>query len=749
MENMTEHTKQPFDEEQLPDQEEKTFSGPSVWDYFIAKLTPWRGPVPEIPTIDSIQYVVPEKALATNLSQTTNEERTENELYTGASSSAPSWLQLVKLAAPVLLALLGQSSLGQGESGVAMGITLYVLAVAALLYAILTKTWQIPGIPLEPHLPENQSYRPIPLGIGLISGLLAFILFKQGENQFYFTPLNMILWLGSLGLVLYAFWLPSSRKPVSVIERFRKLLNTSEWEIKFNKWHFLAILVSSVIVFFRFYRLADVPAEMVSDHAEKLLDVFDILNGKPSIFFPRNTGREPLQFYMIALVAKFFGTGISFISMKIGTALMGVLMLIYVYLLGKELGNRWIGLLAVVLMGVAVWPNILARVALRFILYPAFAVPTLYYLVQGLKTRSRNAFLLAGLFLGIGLNGYTPFRIVPFLVVLGFLLYTLHEKDKAARQQALTGLFLIVIVSMVLFLPLGRYWLAHPNEFAFRAFSRLGSVEAPLPGPAVQVFLQNLWNGLKMINYDNGSIWVVGLTHVPVLDVISASFFIIGFILQIIRYILYRRWEDLLMLLAIPMLMMPSILSLAFPGENPAPNRAGGAVIPVIYTCAVGLYSLLKSVKINGKHLGTALAAGIGVFLLGLVMLLNFQTTFEKYDEMYLANSWNTSEMGAVIAQFSQTTGDRNSARVVAYPHWTDNRLVGINAGYPDMDYSLWPEDIPNLQHSGSPMLFLVNTMDNEAIHVLEETYPTGTLSLHESERSMKNFYVYYVPAEK
>ena len=52
-------------------------------------------------------------------------------------------------------------------------------------------------------------------------------------------------------------------------------------------------------MYFRFADLATVPAEMVSDHAEKLLDVVDILNGNYSIFFPRNTGREALQFYLI------------------------------------------------------------------------------------------------------------------------------------------------------------------------------------------------------------------------------------------------------------------------------------------------------------------------------------------------------------------------------------------------------------------------------------------------------------------
>ena len=57
--------------------------------------------------------------------------------------------------------------------------------------------------------------------------------------------------------------------------------------------------------FFRVYRLAEVPAEMTSDHAEKLIDVQDILDGQRPIFLPRNTGREAVQFYLTAFLVRF------------------------------------------------------------------------------------------------------------------------------------------------------------------------------------------------------------------------------------------------------------------------------------------------------------------------------------------------------------------------------------------------------------------------------------------------------------
>ena len=112
-----------------------------------------------------------------------------------------------------------------------------------------------------------------------------------------------------------------------------------------NLFYLSFVIVLLLTVFFRFYLLNKVPGEMFSDHAEKLLDVMDILEGKFPIFFVRNTGREALQFYVTAAIIKIFKTGISFTSLKLGTAFFGFLALPFIYLLGKQLFNKWIGLI--------------------------------------------------------------------------------------------------------------------------------------------------------------------------------------------------------------------------------------------------------------------------------------------------------------------------------------------------------------------------------------------------------------------
>jgi hypothetical protein len=107
--------------------------------------------------------------------------------------------------------------------------------------------------------------------------------------------------------------------------------------------------------------------------------------------------------------------------------------------------------------------------------------------------------------------------------------------------------------------------------------------------------------------------------------------------------------------------------------------------------------------------------------------------------------------MGAVIAEFTNTVGDRNNAWVVVYPHWADNRLVAINAGLPPTEtYELYPENIPDTLSVTGPKIFLVKPEHEEALETLKEIYPQGIVTYYESkiEYELKDFYIFYVLPE-
>jgi hypothetical protein len=635
-----------------------------------------------------------------------------------------------------------------------IGAFLFVAAFGMALWAVKKGDLSLPQYKARTEKNDALTIRAIPLLVGVFLSLIAFISF--GKELFFitlgeggFTPMNVLFWVVGIILIIWALWLPDP-EATPWYKKLLPFLRQEAWQPRITRWTVLFVLVLGIVIYFRVSHLGAVAPEMVSDHLEKLYDVMDVLNGKTPIFFPRNTGREGLQMYLIAGTIKLFKTGISFLSMKIGTVALGLFMLPYMYLLGKEVGNRWTGLLAMLLAGIAFWPNVLARVGLRFILYPAFTAPILYHLFRGIRTANRNHFIAAGIFLGLGLHGYTPFRIVPFLVIVAVGLYLLHERSAQARMRGIVWLGLLALTALIIFLPLFRYWMENPATFNYRLFSRMTAPEGGLPDPALLVFLKNLWGGLVMPIWSGGNIWLVAVTNQPNVDLVSGAMYVLGMGLLFVRYIQQKDWRDITLLLTVPILMLPSTMALAYPMENPAPNRSGGALVVIFLIAAIALETLLRGIKQTmGGIPGKRAAWVIGGLLVFIAAAQNHGLTFDKFRDQYLGNAWNTSELGAVIENFTRTVGHPDRTWVVAFPHWVDTRLVGINAGYPTKDYAIWPDEIETTLDIPGPKLFLVKPEDPVALEVLQETYPNGASSLHVSDVLYKDFYIYFVPADE
>jgi len=626
------------------------------------------------------------------------------------------------------IALAAQLSLEPPNRQANMGAALYLFALGFLMWAYFRNEWHLPVLPPLMQAADSLNVRIVPFLISIVLATGTFWLFGNGK----FNIVNVLFWTAALALLGFSLWLkyPKITKD-GAQPGGRKIL-----------WNALILAVFGVALFFRLYRTQSVPAEPFSDHAEKILDVFEVSQGDYSVFFPRNTGREAIQMYWTLLVANVFGTGFSYLSLKLGTAMLGILTLPYIYLLGKEYGNERVGLFALFLFGIAYWPNVISRVGLRFPLYPLFAAPTLLYLTRGLRTRNRNDFILSGIFLGLGLHGYSPFRIMPVLVVTAFIIYLLHNRSKEDSRQAFGWLAIIVMTSLFVFIPLLRYWISNPDMFGYRAMSRLTSTETALPGPAWQIFLSNLYRGLLMFNWDDGEIWVNSLPYRPALDVVSGALFVIGVILLVARYARGRDWRDLLLLVSIPMLLMPSVLSLAFPGENPALNRAGGGAVAAILVSAMTLDGLLAGISAERSGRRLFISYGLTGILFAASAFQNFDLVFNKFDTQFRAGAWNTSDMGRYISDFRAKYGQTDSVWIVPFPYWVDTRLPGVWAGVPNRDFALWPENFAETLNVPAPKMFIFRYDDFETEKALKELYPDGALTRYTSPLEGKDFFI-------
>lgn len=646
--------------------------------------------------------------------------------------------------AALVLSLAAQLALEPPAREPARGVVLYVLAAAAAVWGLLAGEWRPAPLPRVRQHVDSFSIRRNALLTAAVLTLLAF--FALGGNRF--TAFNVLVWGLAIGYTVAGFWLPGKRARLWWLQ-VRAFLRRPRLDVRLTSQSLLVLAAVALVLFFRFYRLEQVPPEMFSDHAEKLQDVLDVLTGQTRIFFPRNTGREAFQMYLTAFTARYLGFGLTFMALKMGTALAGLFTFPFIYLLGAELANRRVGLLAVVLAGISYWLNVITRVALRFSLYSLFAAPTLYFLARGLRRQNRNDFIWAGFFLGLGLHGYSPFRLVPFMVVILVGLYLLHRRTARHIQQTFWNLSIVVVVSFVVFLPLLRFVLESPQNreiFTYRSLTRLGTVERDYPAPVGEVFLDNLWRGVTMFAWDNGVTWVHSVPSRPALEVVSAALFHLGVVLLAVRYVRRRQWEDAFLLLSVVLLIMPSVLSLAFPAENPSLNRTAGAVVPVFLIAAVALDAVMNAFERGlGGRRGRQAGWGVAVLLLVWSSFNNYDLIFNRYFRQFQAGAWNTTELGAVIRGFADSVGSEDTAWVIPWPHWVDTRLVGINAGVPVKDYAIPRERLYETVEVPGVKLFLFKPEDLETLQVLNTLYPNGVLSTYTSKVPTKDFMLYLV----
>ncbi len=533
-------------------------------------------------------------------------------------------------------------------------------------------------------------------------------------------------------------------------------------------WQTAALVaILAVGAFFRFYRLDAIPLEMTSDHVEKVLDAYHVSQGVTPVFFRNNGGREAIQFYLLAGAAKLFGTGFSFLTLKLVAAIEGLLLLPLLVLLGREVVDRETGLLAAALVAVSWWHVVLSRLALRIPLTPLVFTLILITLIRGIRTGSRRAWLWAGVWMGVGVYSYQAMRITP-LVALAAALFAvggpavqmLAARGRAAEAwQAVTGntlarqvanLTLAGLVALAIFVPMLRVWHDYPQDLWNRVVNRTTESEVTIEDTAVSVFADNYRDALGMFNVRGDIAWISAIPGKPFLDRVAGVLFVLGVATWLVRLTLRRDPADGFLLAALLIMLLPSALAIAFPIENPSTTRASGA-IPIAALLAAWPLGLLR------QRWRGALRPGWGAALAALLLAgsawYGYRAVFVEYDASYRAASLNPSEVAAAVREVVGPDAPLDSVWLQGWPYWHDYRAIGIEAGEPEFRNAIL--DVAALRSlvltpdtfGPRPLVFIVHPDDSEALAILAETFPEGIAQPHASaENPGRPFVLFVVP---
>ncbi len=635
----------------------------------------------------------------------------------------------------LILTIIGQILLGlQKQSLPLAGLLAIAFGMGCLWFGIPNENSKAEDLGLEDSEGIKFHLKPIWLLAALAMMVVCFLVFT--ENRFGW--LQTLSWLTAIACGLYAFW------PARVPGQSALKLNWKFWQYwKSDRLFFILVLLVAVLgLIFRLKDLAGVPPEMISAQVETYYSVSEIRQGGNYTLFSRNSVPEPLNYYWANLINLFSGQVLKMETIRLANALAGLIGIGFIFGLGKQIANRWVGLVAAGLAGVSFWLILQERAVIGGGLVFPLMAGALLGLVKGLDEQDGRFFLLSAVAVGLGLMSNKIFLIFPLVVLVVILSWRKGNSFKVSQLLGLLGVGLLI--SVITALPLLRAISLEPMSYFAPILARIGEYEVSYSGSPVLIFFGNFVKAIGIANWTNQGSWVDSIANRGAVDGMTAVFFLVGIVILVKRYHKIRNWKLLIFLLLYPILLLPSVLALAFPSENPSLTRSLGAAIPVLLLAAYGIVEVLKVITTALRQKSLAAVVIASVLIFGPVVVSNNNLVFQQFPAQYKTSAWNASEMAEVITRF-YASGREGLSYLISYPYWVDSRAVAISMGRPEQNLSLPATEIANTLNVSLSKLFILNPMDKNSIAELQAAYPEGVFSTYQSTNPDKNFILFIV----
>ena len=462
----------------------------------------------------------------------------------------------------------------------------------------------------------------------------------------------------------------------------------------------LLLIILLVAFALRAWSLNGIPPGLTHDEANHGREAIGILNGIYLYFFPLNYGSEPLYSYTVALFMALLGKGA--FALRLVNVVFGTLTIAMTYAWASPRLGRTTALLGAALMAVSFWPLASSREALRVGMLPFFMVLAVIAFWRILETddgrpqttdhrpqtprvvvRRPWSVVLFGLAVALTLHIYLAARVswLLFPAFLGYLGLFHRLVFRHAWRPVVVGLLL----AGALIAPMFLYLRAHPEmQTRLDMFDGpLGAVRAgnfvPILLNVRDALLAFVWPGFgdRFLAYN--------IPGRPVLDVVSAVFFMVGLLICLRRW---RRPVYAFLLLWFLTCIIPSLIT--GPTANTTRNMAA---LPAVYLIvAVGFVTslgwLARRITNEGRAPNSYLVSRISYLGLSLAILLVAWVAFVSGRDYFVR--WGQS---------AEVRG--------AYQHTLVESIRHVTANYPDAEPVLFSTVYPGPAHDSSIALVM------------------------------------------
>lgn len=638
----------------------------------------------------------------------------ENKPQTNSSASR------ILLVLGILLAFGGQVVLlntvhNSPNEGWMQALACIMLVVGAILFGALTRessaalsrlNFPRSSARVSPFVWRNRwTVAWLALAVILaVLGVGAFL--KDGENQFV-----RLIWLVSVVALLIA--------PM-------KDIRLGLPHVTGQQRAYLVVLAVLLVVAFimRIYKLTLLPYHVDGDFAEFGGIARRLVTGQTQrIFGFDDWGGMPMLGYLPSwLTMSLFGDNL--FGLYVSGVIEGLVVIVGVYLLGRDLFDARVGLFAAALLTVS-YTHLLASRQSNFIDPVPFLVFSIYFLLVGLRQGRLGALVISGLLTALCVQMYFSGRIV--VLIIGFLLFYLLVFRPPWLWMRRQALVLWVLALLITLGPMVVVFARDSNTLMARS-SGIFVLNPPIVTHLIgkyhvtsvpAMLFEQARRTVLLFNYyaDTGPQFQFPR---PFLDAVTGPLFILGLGYALLHW---RRLGDALLPVWIILgAVFGSFLTVDAPSWSrlmillPPTALLAARALDLLYTETSRALAALK----NYKQL---LAPAVLALLIAAVGVMNWNTYVD-------AKGSYASQLTRMARYLDAQSPSTHGYLISSLFPYTAREFRFLVPGR--LVASLTPEEITgNITPVGSPTLLILTNEQDDVLQKLIQLYPGGSAETH------------------
>jgi len=368
-----------------------------------------------------------------------------------------------------------------------------------------------------------------------------------------------------------------------------------------SRFFWLLVITLLIAACLRLWQLDTLPPGLHYDEAADTIIAQQIARGESApIFVAAYTGKEVLFFYWAAAWMKLIGPTV--FAMRLAAAMIGILTVAVTYRVVRELfaaplvrhgrgsGGEGIALFATIFIATSFWAILMSRLGFRSISEPLMQALALAALFRGLRLKRWWWIVIAGALIGLNLYTYLAARLFP-LAIAAICLF-LIAFDRGQRRNRFAQFIVVTGMALLVFTPLGVYFLNNPNAFLTR-IQQVAPHAEQMPA-----LLENFGRALGMFFISGDPYIRFNLPERPLFSIVWGGFFIIGLITALIGVVrgrtVWRRTAYFSVIVTTFFMLLPT--ALAVNEITPSNLRAIGLMPLVFVFPALGVWWIIRRI---------------------------------------------------------------------------------------------------------------------------------------------------------